>query len=57
MDYQTTAGSRDVARAAIELSMTQSREEEQRWRQVLRQQDVSAAAADFGGDFLTAMTP
>ena len=33
MDYQTTAGSRDVARAAIELSMTQSRDEEQRWRQ------------------------
>lgn len=44
---------RDVARAAVELSMTQSREEEQRWRQVLRQQGVSAAAADFGGDFLT----
>ena len=53
MDYQTTAGSRDVARAAIELSMTQSREEEQRWRQLLRQQGINAAAADFGGDFLT----
>ena len=53
MDYQTTAGSRDVARAAIELSMTQSRDEEQRWRQTLRQQGVIGAAADFGGDFLT----
>lgn len=53
MDYQTTAGSRDVARAAIELSMTQSRDEEQHWRQTLRQQGVIGAAADFGGDFLT----
>ena len=53
MDYQTTAGSRDVARAAIELSMTQSRDEEQRWRQTLREQGVIGAAADFGGDFLT----
>lgn len=43
----------DVARAAIELSMTQSRDEEQRWRQTLRQQGVIGAAADFGGDFLT----
>ena len=42
MDYQTTAGSRDVARAAIELSMTQSRDEEQRWRQTLREQGLSA---------------
>ena len=51
--YQITAGSRDVARAAIELCMTQSREEEQRCRQMLRQQGINAAAADFGGDFLT----
>ena len=44
MDYQTTAGSRDVARAAIELSMTQSRDEEQRWRQTLREQGVIGVA-------------
>ena len=31
--------------------MTQSRDEEQRWRQTLRQQDIGAAG--FGGDFLT----
>ena len=52
MDYQTTAGSRDMARAAIELSMTQSRDEEQSWRQTPASR-VIGAAADFGGDFLT----
>lgn len=46
-------GSRDVARAAVQLCMTRSREEEQQWRQNLRQEGILGAAADFGGDFLT----
>lgn len=46
-------GSRDVARAALQISMTQSREEEQQWRKMLASAGVSAAAADFGGDFLS----
>lgn len=54
MDYQTTAGSRDVARAAIELSMTQSRDEEQRWRQTLRQRGFIRRRCGFWRpDFLT----
>lgn len=45
-------GSRDVARAAIQLSMTRSRDEEQQWRKALLQEGISGAAADFGGEFL-----
>lgn len=50
-----TIGSRHVARAAIELSLTESREEEQRLRHTLEQRGITAAAADFGGDFLPGM--
>ena len=52
MQTKADIGSREVARAALELSMTTSREEEQRWRKQLMQDGVAAAAADFGGDFL-----
>ena len=48
-------GSRDVARCAIELSLTESREEEQRLRRAFEQRGIAAAAADFGGDFLPGM--
>ena len=52
MDGKPPIGSREVARAAIELSMAGSREEEQRLRKMLMLDGISAAAADFGGDFL-----
>ena len=52
MDGKPPIGSREVARAAIELSMSGSREEEQRLRKMLMLDGISAAAADFGGDFL-----
>lgn len=52
MDGKPPIGSREVARAAIELSMSGSREEEQRLRKMLMIDGISAAAADFGGDFL-----
>ena len=55
MSVQETSplGSRDVARAAASLSMTRTREEEQQWRETLRQEGIKSAAVDFGGDFLT----
>lgn len=53
MEETMPLGSRDVARAAIQLSMTQSRDEEQQCRRELLTQGISAAAADFGGDFIT----
>ena len=43
--------SRAVARAAISLAMTDSREEEAALREQLRRQGVRSAAADYGGEF------
>ncbi|MEA5014962.1 MAG: HutP family protein [Candidatus Limiplasma sp.] len=52
MQEKVQMGSREVARAAIELSMSASREEEQRLRKAFQLEGISTAAADFGGDFL-----
>lgn len=43
--------SRDVARAAITLSMTTSREDESAQKQRLSVKGIQCAASDFGGDF------
>lgn len=55
MQEKIDIGSREVAKAAIELGMTASREEEQHWRRQLKQVGIAAAAADFGGEFLGGM--
>lgn len=47
--------SRDVARAAIMLAMTASREEENAQKYRLAAQNIRAAASDFGGDFVTSV--
>ena len=47
--------SRDVARAAITLAMTTTREEESAQKQRLAQQGIKSAASDFGGDFVTSV--
>ena len=44
--------SRDVARAAIILAMTSSREEETTQKQRLTAMEIKSAASDFGGDFV-----
>ena len=44
-----------MARAAIMIAMTQSREEEQQCRKKLEESEIRSAAADFGGDFLSGM--
>ncbi len=46
-------GSREVAKAALQLSMTLDREQEQQMRHFLAKQQILSAASDFGGDFLT----
>lgn len=51
MENRPLAAGRLPARP-IELSMSGSREEEQRLRKMLMLDGISAAAADFGGDFL-----
>lgn len=43
--------SREVARAAITLAMSSSREEETETRAQLLSADIRSAASDFGGDF------
>lgn len=47
--------SRDVARAAIQLAMTNSREEEVTQKQRFAGQGIRSAASDFGGDFVTSV--
>ncbi|MGN0752961.1 MAG: HutP family protein [Aristaeellaceae bacterium] len=45
--------SRDVARAAISLAMTATREDETLQKQHLAAQGIRSAASDFGGDFVS----
>lgn len=47
--------SRDVARAAISLAMSASREEESANKQRLSGMGIHSAASDFGGDFSTSV--
>ncbi len=47
--------SRDVARAAITLAMTASREDEANQKQRLSELEIRSAASDFGGDFVTSV--
>ncbi len=45
-------GSREVARAAMMLAMTRTRDEEKWQRTEWQARDVQATAVDFGGDFV-----
>lgn len=47
--------SRDVARAAVMLAMTASREEESAQKARLAAQGIRSAASDFGGDYVTSV--
>ncbi|NLA10689.1 MAG: hut operon positive regulator HutP [Firmicutes bacterium] len=47
--------SRDVAKAALEIAMTVSREEEQELKQSFLEQGIRAAAVDYGGEFSTSL--
>ena len=49
------SGSREVARAAIMLAMTASREEETTMRASLNESGIVSAAADFGGEFVSSV--
>ena len=48
---KSTNDSRDVARAAVSLAMTETREDEIRMKRTLQERGVIGAASDFGGDF------
>lgn len=47
--------SRDVAKAAIELAMTSSREEETAMKERLRAKGMQGAAVDYGGEYMTSV--
>ena len=49
---KTVGDSRDVARAAIMLAMTASREEEAALKSELLESGVAGAAVDYGGEFV-----
>ncbi len=48
-------GSKEVARAAIEMSLTRTREEERALKEHLQREGISAAAVDYGGEFITSV--
>ncbi|MDN5276472.1 MAG: hypothetical protein PWR01_437 [Clostridiales bacterium] len=48
-------GSKEVARAAIEMSLTRTREEEKALKEQLHREGISAAAVDYGGEFITSV--
>ena len=45
-------GSKDVARSAIRISLTNSREDEYALKQVLAARGIRAAAVDYGGEYI-----
>jgi hypothetical protein len=51
-----TAGSKLAASAAIRISLTADHEEERQLIQVLQLQGIQAAAADFGGEFISSVS-
>ena len=50
-----TGDSRDVARAAVMLAMTATREDETLMKADLARSGISAAAVDYGGEFVTSV--
>lgn len=48
-------GSKEVARAAIEMALSATREDERALKESLRARDIRAAAVDYGGEYLSAV--
>ena len=46
----------EVGRAALRIAITANREEEQKVKEMLRQDGIKAAAVDFGGEFMQSIT-
>jgi hypothetical protein len=47
--------SKEVARAALTMAMSSSREEERQYKEELRNREIRAAAVDYGGEAITSM--
>lgn len=48
-------GSRKVARVAIEMALTDSREQEKEYKQRFLKEGIKTAAVDYGGDFISSV--
>lgn len=48
-------GSRKVARVAIEMALTESREEEKAFKQRYAVEGIKTAAVDYGGEFIASV--
>jgi len=51
----THYGSRKVARVAIEMALTDSREQEKEYKQRYSKEGIKTAAVDCGGDFISSV--
>ncbi len=51
----TFHGSRRVARVAIEMALTDSREQEKEYMQRFFKENIRTAAVDYGGDFISSV--
>ncbi|BAF59812.1 MAG: hut operon positive regulator HutP [Pelotomaculum sp.] len=51
----TYYGSRKVARVAIEMALTDSREQEKEYKQRFAREGIKTAAVDYGGDFISSV--
>ncbi|MGE5527617.1 MAG: HutP family protein [Patescibacteria group bacterium] len=49
------ASSKEVARAALEMALSPTRDDERRLKEDLRRQEIRAAAVDYGGEYLMAV--
>jgi hypothetical protein len=49
------SGSKEVAKAALSIALTSSREEEKMMKEDLKTRDIRAAAIDYGGESIPAM--
>jgi len=49
-------GSKEVARVALLMSLTKSREEERNFKEECLKNDIRTAAVDYGGEFISSIT-
>ena len=52
----TNTGSKEIAKAAVLMSMTNDREDEKELKQRLVQQEIMSAAVECGGEFIPSMS-
>lgn len=52
----TNTGSKEIAKAAVLMSMTNDREDEKELKQRLVQQEIMSAAVDCGGEFIPSVS-